>query len=377
MHRIPLSAILLLTATVLATGGIVNAQAQTQTPARVVVVRPQTGDVTQELRLAGSLDPYQRTELYAKVTGYVKEIPVDIGDRVRRGQVLAVIEVPEMEPDLAVARAEVAAAEARLRRAEADSELAVTTNRRVAAVRKQEPGAVTGQDLDAAAAAERVAAAEAASAGADLELAEAKLRRIEALLNYASITAPFSGTISRRLVDPGALVMAGDTSGGPILAVVRTDRLRLVLDIPEVAAPHVAPGTTLRFTVDALPGARFEGRLSRTAGLLRPGTRSMRAELDVDNSDGRLTPGMYATVHLELRNFANALSIPATAVRRDRGESFVLVADSGVLRKIPVSILLDDGATVVVSGALAPSSAVVVAGPISLTEGRRVTVEER
>jgi multidrug efflux pump subunit AcrA (membrane-fusion protein) len=103
----------------------------------------------------------------------------------------------------------------------------------------------------------------------------------------------------------------------------------------------------------------------------------MRAELDVDNSDGRLTPGMYASVHLELRKFANVLSIPATAVRRDRGESFVLVADDGLLMKIPVSILLDDGATVVVSGALAPSSAVVVAGPISLTEGRRVTVEER
>jgi RND family efflux transporter MFP subunit len=159
--------------------------------------------------------------------------------------------------------------------------------------------------------------------------------------------------------------------------VVRTDRLRLVLDIPEVAAPHVTAGSALRFTVDALPGARFEGHLSRTAGSLRSDTRSMRAELDVDNSDGRLTAGMYATVHLELREFVGSLSIPATAVRRDRGESYVLVADGGLLRKVPVSILLDDGAKVVVSGALAPSAAVVVAGPASMTEGRRVTVEER
>lgn len=343
----------------------------------VEVVGARNGTVDQRVRLAGSLEPFERVALHARVTGYLEELRVDIGSRVEAGEVLARLAIPEMEAELSRSRAEIPAARARLDRARAQAELAEVTAKRLRELQASEPGAVMAQDVDVAEAERKVAQSEVAVAQADLERTRAHLAELEAMARYAEIRAPFAGVVTERHVHPGALVVAGDESNAePVLSIARTDRLRLTVPVPESLARECQTGLGLAFGIDTFPGRVFRARVSRVASALDPQTRMMRTEADVENDDGMLSPGMYARVDLDLGGLPKATALPASAVRGGTSAPFVFAVEEGKLRRVGVEVLKDDGATVVVSSDLAANVPVVVAGASRLEEGQRVRIHE-
>ncbi len=328
----------------------------------VVIVNLARGEVKQSLMLPGSLEPYEKAALYAKVTGFLEKVYVDIGDVIKRGDVLAQLTVPEMLSELKRAEADVV-------KANANAELAAVTYKRLADLQTLEPGAITQQDVD-------LASAQLGIARAEVQVSEATVTRFRTLLSYTTIRAPFAGTVKRRFADTGMLITAGATNSEPIVEVVRTDKLRLVIYIPESLAPYVRRGQKVLFTLDAFPGESFERTVSRIAGALMEDTRNMRVEIDIDNASGKFLPGMYATVHLAFKDISDALTIPATAVQVKEGKTCICTVEDGAIHWIPVTILQDDGAEVVVAGELRPGAAVVVAGPTLLEEGQKVQMRK-
>ena len=338
----------------------------------VVTVHPRSGDFSEPLKLPGSFEAFEVAKLYAKITGYLEKIHVDLGDEVKKGQILAELAIPEMEPELDVAKAEKDAAAARLEKAKADTELASLTYKRVKELHTSEPGAITQQDVDVAAVELKVAGAQESIAGAEVRLAAARIARLETLMEYAKIRAPFHGRVTRRFVHTGVLIKGEDTSGEPIVEVVRTDRLRLAIELPEIVVPHVQKGHKVGIVIDALPGQSFQGRIKRLSAALMASTRNRRAEVELDRHDGRLLPGMYATVHLDFRTFPGALSLPAAAIHKVQGVTSVYVVAKDVLQRVSIAVLMDNGKNVVVSGDLEPNTQVVVSKPRLVEEGAKV-----
>jgi multidrug resistance efflux pump len=291
--------------------------------------------------LPGMLIADETVELVAKVSGYVSGINVDIGSRVRKGDVLITVDVPEMldelrqgEAALHARRARVDALQAKAEQARLGVESARTEQSRAAAEqelsqltfrRKQEllnGKAIPQQEYDeaksqlsvalakvaiaqagvaGAGGAELAAGAEVKAAEADAALAEAEVARLKTLVGYMTIKAPFDGVIVRRGVDPGAFVRsAAQSTGMPLLVIARVDRLRLVLDVPEAQAPRVVPGTRAEAHIASLDAWSRQVSVTRTSVAIRPDTHSMRAEIDIDNRAGRLAPGMYARTVLML-----------------------------------------------------------------------------
>ncbi len=164
----------------------------------------------------------------------------------------------------------------------------------------------------------------------------------------------------------------GDPDTQAIVEVVRTDRLRLAVDIPEVAVPHVREGRQVKIVVDALPGETFTGQVARLSGALESRSRNRRVEIDLETRDGKLLPGMYATVHLDLRSFDNSITLPATAVYKIDGHSCVYTVSDGQLARSRVAILMDNGKDVVVSGKLTSDTPVVVSMPRLVKDGDKV-----
>jgi RND family efflux transporter MFP subunit len=242
-------------------------------------------------------------------------------------------------------------------------------------IREQEPGAVTEQDVDIATAEMKVTAARAEIARAGLTEAQAKLARLQALKSFAMIKAPFNGTVTKRYVDSGALVIQGTDT--PLLDVVRTDKFRLTFDVPETMVPHVRKGSTVGLSFDAFPGRVVEGRISRVAGVLMGSTRRMRVEVDLQNEGEMYRAGMYCNVLLRLDSIPNAFSVPAKAVSSFAGKSHVLAVQEERIRICPVSILLDDGTEVVIAGdGIEPGMPIVVSAPSMLEAGQLVKITE-
>lgn len=342
----------------------------------VVVENAERADMKQKLTLPGSLEPFEKAALYAKVTGYVEEIRVDIGDVVKKDEVLVKLTLPEMEMELVMAQVGLLVETARVHKAEADADFAAIDHKRLAGLHEAHPGTIAVQDVDIAAAQKQVADAQVEIAEAQLEMAKARIKRLQSLVSYATIRAPFDGVVTRRLADTGALIQAGATASDPIVEVVRTDKLRLVIDVPERVALYIRPGQKIKFSLDAFPGEFIEGAIARVAGALRPDTRNMRAEIHLENADGRLLPGMYGSVSLAFRDFTDGLRIPARALRSSENGSCVYAVEDGTLRKIPVTVLMDDGAQLIVTGRLEPGTALVVVGPLLLQENQRVQTQD-
>ncbi len=343
----------------------------------VLVMNPRIGDMEQVLALPGTLLPYEEADLFSKITGYIEAIAVDIGDPVRKGGVLAVLIVPEMETELQRVKVDVPAARSRLDRARAEEELAALTHERLAGLYEVEPGAVTAQEVDMARAHLKSARAQVGIAKADLNVKKAEVSSLEALLAYSQIEAPFDGVITKRNDHPGALSRAGVSDQEPILHIARTDRLRMAFDIREKGAPYIQAGQKVEFTIDSIPGKLFEGIIARTSEVLTRDTRNMRSEVDIQNDQGRFRPGMYAKVKIPFRTVLGALSLPAAALRSKEGTIGVLTVEKGVVHWIPVTLLMDDGARVVVQGNLNQNSAVILAGPPLLGEGSIVQAQTK
>jgi RND family efflux transporter MFP subunit len=214
-------------------------------------------------------------------------------------------------------------------------------------------------------------------AESEVAVAQATIGRIETLMAYATITAPFEGVITERLVDPGSFVRsAADGATTPLLTISKMDRLRLALEIPESDTPFVGIGTEVLVDVKAVGGGPVQALVARTARALKADTRTMRAEVDLDNRDGRLAPGMYAQVVVKLEIKKQAMVIPSRAIRvRGRALS-VLVADAGVARAKPVELGYDDGIRAEILGGLDGSEQIIVSANNALAPGAAVKVAD-
>jgi RND family efflux transporter MFP subunit len=310
--------------------------------AAVAPVKRET--IATSLSIAGQFIPYQNVELHAKVAGYIKNIYVDIGDRVHTGEVLAVLEIPELVAQVDEAKAAVHHAEEEIQRSRSDVLRAQADNvalhanaERLVNTDKVRPGLIAQQELDDATAKDRasqaqVEAAKSALAAAqqELEVAKANQQHYSALSDYARITAPYDGVVTWRFSDTGALVQAGTstTSGLPVVTVAQVNLLRLRIPVPESIAAKVKIGDSADVHVQAT-GEHFTGKVTRFTDALDTSTRTMQVEIDVPNPDYHLQAGMYANVTLDANSRPNALTVPIEAIQRgDNNKTSVLVVDA-------------------------------------------------
>jgi len=333
----------------------------------VAVARVARGTVTQSLSIAGEFRPFQEIDVHAKVAGYVKSIGVDVGDHVAQGQLIAVLEVPELQDELhqdaaAIARAEeeVNRATADLARAESAHDVAHLGSMRLAGVSQVRPNLIAQQDLDEAASRDRVAEAQVSTAKAavaaargQLEMAKANRAKTQTLVGYTRITAPFAGVITHRYADTGAMIQAGTSSQTQTMPLVRLSEnrlLRLIIPVPESAVPHVRNGQSVDVEVPAL-ARTFPGTVSRSADRLDADTRTMRVEVDVENQKLELVPGMYAQVAIALQQHRDALTVPVQAVDRDSDQRSVLVVTAkNTIEPRDVAVLLESSDVIAVTG---------------------------
>jgi len=302
------------------------------------------GTITHTLNLAGQFQPYQVVEVHAKVSGYIRHIYVDIGDKVHQGQVLAVLEVPELSAQLrgtvsALARSkdEITREEHEVLRAQSEHASLHADYTRLKQASEAQPGLIAEQELDDAqskdlASQAQIDAAKAALAAAkqQSEVAGADNERVGALENYTRVIAPLDGVIIWRYADTGALIQAGtssDIQSLPVVKLSQSSLLRLRLPVPEDAVEYVREGAEVNVRVDAVHRS-LVGKIVRFTRDVSLATRTMETEIDVENKDLSLTPGMYANTTLELERRDNVLTIPVQAVIRNGNQSSVLIVDS-------------------------------------------------
>src|SRR5580765_3785199 len=338
-------------------------------PPAVAVARVTRGDLSHVLTVAAEFRPNQEIEVHAKIAGFVKSIGVDVGDRVKPGQLIAVLEVPELQDEMlqdesAVKRAndEVSRAQADLERAEASHDATHLGSTRLAAVSKTRPNLVAQQDLDDAAGRDRVSEAQVstakaalASAREQLEFAKASQAKTKTLYSYARITAPFEGVITHRYADTGAMIQAGTSSQTQTMPLVRLSQnsvLRLIIPVPESAVPRIHLKSPVDVHVQSI-GRTLAGTVARFADRLDADTRTMRVEVDVPNPALDLVPGMYAQASIPLDEAKDALTVPVQAIDRTNDRpSVVVVTKSGVVERRDVELGLESSDRVAVTHGL-------------------------
>lgn len=340
----------------------------------VSVVTAERRDLVRKITLPGTLVALNEATLYGKVAGYVKSIRVDKGDSVHRGQTVAVLEAPEMVKEVDQAQAGYREALASLGRAQAEADLQTATYKRYGEVHRKDPDAIANQELDEYRSKSEVAAAEVKLAEARVETARANHERLVALNQYTFITAPFSGVVTARYVDPGALIQAATSSiqGQPIVTVQDLDTIRVYASVPEIDVPFIHVGTPASLTTAAYPGRSFKAAVTRFAEALDPSTRTMKTEIDVRNPQHVLRPGMYADVTLVIETLRNVLIILDSALAVEGSRKFVWVVRDGLARKVQVGTGLDDGTQTEIRSGLTGGELLVVAGKDGLTEGNPV-----
>ena len=341
---------------------------------RVVVARPArapagTGGIT----LAGSIQPVQETLIYPRASGYVRAFRVDLGDAVTTGQVLAVIDHPELEQELRQVQAAVNQARAGLQQARTQRELA-----RVEAVRYATlatTGIVSQQETAARRAQADVTEANVAAAAAAVASTEANVQRLQDLRGFATVRAPFDGVITARGVEVGQLVTAGSTAGAALFRVSKTDVVRVMVSVPQLYAPGVRVGAAATVRLREFPGRVFRGTITRTSGALDAATRTLLTEVRIANADRTLLAGMYVQLNLLLERAAAPLYVPSTALVATGDGTRMAVVERGVIRWRPVVVDSDLGDRVGVAVGLGERDEVVVTPSDRLTEGMRVRAE--
>jgi RND family efflux transporter MFP subunit len=311
----------------------------------VTVAKPRLGDANNALTLPATVYGLHEASLYARVNGYISRIDVDMGARVREGQTLAVIDMPEVEQELQAARAAV-------EQGEASGALARATLSRWRSMVDQT--AATRQEFEEKQAAFNVSEASVKAARANVE-------RLTALRRFGSITAPFSGVVTARNVDVGALVAPGSGSTvRPLFTLAQTDRLRVITSVPQNAAPTVRVGQDADVVVQELGNVAFRGRVTRTSRALDYATRTLQTEIQLDNRDGRLMPGMFAQVRLELPRGTRTLLIPAnTLMVRPDGPQVAIVRDGRIVIA-SVTLGRDFGSELEVLGGVTVNDSLVI-----------------
>jgi RND family efflux transporter MFP subunit len=328
---------------------------------RVAVARTTREDLFNEVTMPAEFRPYLKVELHAKVSGYVDQINVDIGDEVKAGQLLARLEVPE-------SRNELARAKAAEQRAEADYKEAHLVYTRILAVNQGHPNLVAQQDLDAAEAKDRTTEAIIAGAKAEVE-------RDETLIAYTRITAPFDGVITHRYADPGSLIQAGtasDTQSMPLVCVSDNYRLRLDFPVSVSYVKDIKVGNQVEVRVESLKGKTFTGIISRSTQKVEEDTRTMIAEIEVPNPKLELVPGMYATVVLKVERRPQALAIPTEAISTDKKNSVYVVNSDQEIEERPVTLGLETAGKYEIVAGLKEGDLVMIGSRSQVKPGQKV-----
>lgn len=355
----------------------------------VAAARVRRGDLARALAVTAEFRPYQEIDVHAKVAGYVKRIYVDVGDRVKAGQLIAILEIPELQDEVQTAEASVSKSQEEIRRAQADLERAKSAHEvahvaysRLADVSKTRPGLVAQQEIDDALGRDRVAEAQVATARASLSAAEQQLRvaqadreKVRTLFAYAQIKAPFTGVVTKRYADTGSMIQTGissQTQSMPLVTLAQENLLRLVIPVPESAISKIRLGSPVEVSVSTL-GKKFQGRVARFADQLDMATRTMHTEVDVPNPTGELVPGMYASASLVLNDERNALSVPVQALTRTEDRASVLLINKqNKLEERSVQIGIETPDQVEILSGLNEGDFVVVGNQSQLQPGMAV-----
>jgi RND family efflux transporter MFP subunit len=370
-------------------GGAEMTQVAADVPT-VAVVKAARADVSTDLVLTAEFAPFQEVDVMAKVSGYIKQINVDIGDRVHEGQLLATLEIPEMQDDLTraaaaieEANAELATARDELQRAESAHDMAHLSYSRVLDVSKREPGLVPQQEVDEAHSRDLMAEAQVSAAKSHITACEQRIRvaqaeqaRFKTLYQYAVITAPFTGVVTKRYANSGSLIQAGTASQSQAMPVVRLSQnglLRLALPVPESAVPSIHLGEHVEVRVPALHRS-FPGLVARFSDEVDQSTRTMKTEVDVPNPSLVLVPGMYAEVDLVTEQRRNVLTVPVEAVDGSGISARVFtVQPSGAIQIVPVRLGIETARRIeILSGDLKDGDEVVVGSRAGLKDGNKV-----
>jgi membrane fusion protein (multidrug efflux system) len=322
--------------------------ASAQAP-RVVVVTAVAAPAASRLELPGDVQPLQETAIRAQVAGYVSRFSIDIGARVEAGALLAEIDTPMLDQGIKEARAHLLEAQASLTEARANVALARTTLARFQ--QAAERGGVARQELDERKANVDRQEASVAARAATVESSQATIGRLEEQKKFARVIAPFAGTVTRRTVDQGALV---SENGQELFRLARVDVLRVFVNVPQTFALSVQEGQKAELAFAELPAQTFEGRVTRTAGSLERGSRTLLTELQVENREGRLLPGMFARVSLSLVRAGTTVVIPANALLSGAQGSRVATVIDGRLHYQSVALGRDLGKHLEVVSGLAP-----------------------
>lgn len=328
----------------------------------VAVIHPKVEPPQQELVLPSTLQAYIESPIYARTNGYLLKWYKDIGSRIQKGDRLADIETPEIDQELQQARATRDQANAQL-------EIAKVSAKRWENLQKMD--AVAQQETD-----ERTNAF--IQAQANLAAAAANVRRLEELESFKHVDAPFSGVLTRRNVDIGALINAGNTgSNQQLFNIARVDPIRVYVSVPEIYAESARPGVRAEIEVPSLNGQRFSGSVVRNADSIDTATRTLLTEIDVPNPKGQLLPGAYAQVHFDLKVQATRLSLPINALLfRAEGTRAAVVDADNKIHLQPVNIGRDYGTTVEILAGLRPLDSVVLNPSDSIEEGQQVAVQQ-
>jgi RND family efflux transporter MFP subunit len=322
-------------------------------PAQVTTTQLKRGEIARTITLpALRILALQQATLYAKVAGYLKAISVDKGDKVADGQFLAEIEAPELIADLA--------------QFEAEARVSGVNYQRLADARQKAPDLVVPQTVD--------------DLRGQWEIAQAKAQRAKTLLSYCKITAPFSGVITARFVDPGAFIPAATTGSTPeraaLLTVMDFSQVRIQVFVPESEVRFVTSGSPVKIAPEGLPGRTFPGTVTRIAQAMDETTRSMLAEIELPNQAGEIRPGGYASAQLEVERKHDALLAPAQAVVFEKAGPSVFTIADGKAKKTPVQTGFNDGVNVEIVSGIKADQTLIQVGKQTLNDGQPVTVSE-
>ena len=382
VHRIAAAAIVVVAAVLIASctsNQNENARAATVLagPRAIDVVRVIEQPLDVQLSLPGELTAFQSVAIFPRVTGFVKSISVDRGSKVRSGQVLAVLEAPELAAQRLEAQSKVQALDAQLAAARAKSDADKSTFDRLKNAAST-PGVVAGNDVVVAEKAFEASRNHVLAAQQSVDAARQALNVFRDMEGYLRVTAPFDGVVTERNVHPGALV--GPSSGAgtstPMLRVVENDRLRVVVPVPEAYTSELKTGTEVTFTVAAYPGQTFSGSVARISPAVDVTTRTMAVELDVANRNGRLSPGTFCQVRWPVRRSGPSLFVPSASVASTTDRNFVVRIRGGKAEWVDVRTGLTSGTLVEVFGDLRPGDDVAARGTDEILPGMEIRPRE-
>ncbi|HXX24436.1 MAG TPA: efflux RND transporter periplasmic adaptor subunit [Terriglobia bacterium] len=362
-------AVLLIVASAVAYRGIytrVRAAAEVKVETRelavpsVSVIRPKQSAPQQEIILPGNVQAFIEAPIYSRTTGYLKRWYVDIGGRVKNGQLLAEIDTPELDQQLQQARAELATAKA-------NYELAQTTAARYEFLLKSD--SVSKQDVDNAVGDEH-------AKKAMVDSASDNVKRLEQLQSFEKVYAPFDGVLTARETDIGQLIVANSSASAAkeLFRVASINPLRVYVNVPQVDSPAAVPGVQAYLTMPQYPGRRFPGKIVRNAEAIEQASRTLLTEVDVANPTGEILPGAYAEVHLKLPSATSTVIIPVTSLLFRSEGLRVAVVRQGHAVMLPITLGRDFGTEVEVVSGLGGNEAVITNPPDSLVDGEEVRV---